>query len=280
MKKYEKRALKKSKPKHNDQPTPQKQLQQQQPAPPVFVTSEERRKQQQSAPPVNALPPQNRNCYASALPLQNPSFTPQYPSYPPQYQWGYPPPNYGYPSPNPAQWGWQQNGYSLGHVYPTVSYPQGQHLPHFHQPVMTHPPTRQQHELKCTKMTSPVPSRCHDTDVDLPAFSHLANFPLARQHNNCVMCNTSEFKIPKCNKGICNSCDSTIWVVNASGLHIKWCKGCKNFQNLVDFGEKVCFCITSLLLRMNVVVCFNASKCLDLLSLLIRVEPLSANVVA
>jgi len=30
----------------------------------------------------------------------------------------------------------------------------------------------------------------------------------------------------------------TVWVINASGLQIKWCKGCKNFRPWAAFGEK------------------------------------------
>eukprot|EP00590_Aulacoseira_subarctica_P002167 CAMPEP_0172414232 /NCGR_PEP_ID=MMETSP1064-20121228/913_1 /TAXON_ID=202472 /ORGANISM="Aulacoseira subarctica , Strain CCAP 1002/5" /LENGTH=598 /DNA_ID=CAMNT_0013150805 /DNA_START=32 /DNA_END=1828 /DNA_ORIENTATION=- len=44
--------------------------------------------------------------------------------------------------------------------------------------------------------------------------------------------------IPRQNKGICTKCDVTVWVINASGLQIKWCKGCKNFRPWAAFGEK------------------------------------------
>lgn len=54
------------------------------------------------------------------------------------------------------------------------------------------------------------------------------------------MCGSSEFNIPKQNKGVCNNCDVAIWVVNPSGMNIKWCKGCKNFKKWVMFGVKVC----------------------------------------
>lgn len=97
--------------------------------------------------------------------------------------------------------------------------------------------------VPCMKMTPPLPPRCeHDNapGVELPAFCQLVNFPTARYYGNCVMCDESEFSIPKQNKGVCNNCDVAIWVVNPSGMNIKWCKGCKNFRKWIDFGVKVC----------------------------------------
>lgn len=44
--------------------------------------------------------------------------------------------------------------------------------------------------------------------------------------------------IPRQNKGLCTSCDVTVWVVTSSGLEIKWCKGCKNFRPWAAFGDK------------------------------------------
>lgn len=44
--------------------------------------------------------------------------------------------------------------------------------------------------------------------------------------------------IPTQNKGLCTSCDVTVWVVCGTKLQIKWCKGCKNFRNWAAFGEK------------------------------------------
>ena len=97
--------------------------------------------------------------------------------------------------------------------------------------------------VPCMKMTPPLPPRCeHDTTpgMEIPAFSQLVNFPTARYYNKCVMCDSSEFNIPKQNKGVCNNCDVAIWVVNPSGMNIKYCKGCKNFKKWVKFGVKVC----------------------------------------
>jgi Zn-finger nucleic acid-binding protein len=95
--------------------------------------------------------------------------------------------------------------------------------------------------VPCMKMTPPLPPRCevdNAPDVELPAFCQLVNFPTGRYYGNCVMCDESEFSIPKQNKGVCNNCDVAIWVVNPSGMTIKWCKGCKNFRKWVDFGMK------------------------------------------
>lgn len=95
--------------------------------------------------------------------------------------------------------------------------------------------------VPCMKMTPPLPPRCevdNAPSVELPAFCQLVNFPTARYYGNCVMCDESEFSIPKQNKGVCNNCDVAIWVVNPSGMNIKWCKGCKNFRKWIDFGVK------------------------------------------
>ncbi|KAL3770978.1 hypothetical protein ACHAW5_000380 [Stephanodiscus triporus] len=97
--------------------------------------------------------------------------------------------------------------------------------------------------VPCMKMTPPLPPRCevdNAPDVELPAFCQLVNFPTARYYGTCVMCDESEFAIPKQNKGVCNNCDVAIWVLNPSGINIKWCKGCKNFRKWIDFGMKVC----------------------------------------
>mmetsp|Transcript_14996 Transcript_14996/g.32632 ORF Transcript_14996/g.32632 Transcript_14996/m.32632 type:complete len:1011 (-) Transcript_14996:176-3208(-) len=45
-------------------------------------------------------------------------------------------------------------------------------------------------------------------------------------------------QIPTQNKGLCTLCDVNVWVVVASGLEIKWCKGCKNFRPWAAFGDK------------------------------------------
>ena len=97
--------------------------------------------------------------------------------------------------------------------------------------------------LPMIKMTPPLPPYCqHDTvpDMEVPHFSQLVNFPTARYEGRCVMCNSSEFNIPKQNKGVCNNCDVAIWVHNPSGMNLKWCKGSKNFKKWIDFGVKVC----------------------------------------
>ncbi len=96
--------------------------------------------------------------------------------------------------------------------------------------------------IPCVKMTPPLPPRCEgdpNPTADVPAFCQLVNFPTARYFGNCVMCDESDFSIPKQNKGVCNNCDVAIWVINPGGMQIKWCKGCKNFRKWIDFGVKV-----------------------------------------
>ena len=221
----------------------------------------------------SVLPPQNQY-----YPPQQYQYGYNYYGYPPN-QYSYPPqPIYGYPphQHNPPQYyGYPPNQYypplpnQYGYGYPQPPYSHPHHLLQVNRPVpvITHPPTQSalnqsnsskkpkkkaepQHNpshttpVPCTKMPSPIPSRCPlddttATDVALPDISHLVNFPLARQHNKCAMCNTFEFNIPKNNKGICNGCDVAIWVVSPNGIYIKWCKGCKNFQKWTDFGDKV-----------------------------------------
>lgn len=44
--------------------------------------------------------------------------------------------------------------------------------------------------------------------------------------------------IPSQNKGLCTLCDVNVWIVAATGLEIKWCKGCKNFRPWASFGDK------------------------------------------
>mmetsp|Transcript_14738 Transcript_14738/g.32562 ORF Transcript_14738/g.32562 Transcript_14738/m.32562 type:complete len:170 (-) Transcript_14738:263-772(-) len=44
--------------------------------------------------------------------------------------------------------------------------------------------------------------------------------------------------IPTQNKGLCTVCDVNVWVVTATRLEIKWCKGCKNFRPWAAFGDK------------------------------------------
>lgn len=120
--------------------------------------------------------------------------------------------------------------------------------------------------VPCMKMTPPLPPRCeidNAPNIELPAFCQLVNFPTARYYGNCVMCDEAEFPIPKQNKGVCNNCDVAIWVVNPSGMNIKWCKGCKNFRKWVDFGVKVCigliFVILSACFCISIIIISNQS---------------------
>ena len=56
----------------------------------------------------------------------------------------------------------------------------------------------------------------------------------------CVMCgrHNKAVTLPSQNKNVCTACDVTVWVHSASGLQIKWCKGCKNFKTWASFGSK------------------------------------------
>jgi hypothetical protein len=49
---------------------------------------------------------------------------------------------------------------------------------------------------------------------------------------------SSYANIPTQNKGLCTICDVNVWIVTATGLEIKWCKGCKNFRPWAAFGDK------------------------------------------
>ena len=49
---------------------------------------------------------------------------------------------------------------------------------------------------------------------------------------------TNTIIIPRQNKGLCTSCDVTVWVYHQGNFEIKWCKGCKNFKPWAAFGEK------------------------------------------
>jgi len=125
---------------------------------------------------------------------------------------------------------------------------------------------------KCTPLPPPMPTHFRGDfekaqSTRIPDFSFLSNFPpsnmvsLPRGTKCCVMCGverssnigksskTKSMKgllssskdavvIPNQNKGLCTLCDVKIWVVKESGLQIKWCKGCKNFQSWATFGEK------------------------------------------
>jgi len=114
----------------------------------------------------------------------------------------------------------------------------------------------------------------NEATVSLPAFAELVNFPEhlpekgspSRKSNGkstppkqpsekpCVMCGVTcifagttpsrlhaqmkQSIIPKQNKGLCNSCDGKTWIFSELNAPIKWCKGCKNFRSLRNFGDK------------------------------------------
>lgn len=56
--------------------------------------------------------------------------------------------------------------------------------------------------------------------------------------SSAVTYGSSYANIPTQNKGLCTVCDVNVWIVTASGLEIKWCKGCKNFRPWAAFGDK------------------------------------------
>lgn len=129
---------------------------------------------------------------------------------------------------------------------------------------------------RCVAMEQPLPTKYQgdieaDKDEVAPEFTSLVNFPghvslkqpvsLPEGMRCCVMCGKacrctsakvkkSENKIeqscsasdipiiPTQNKGLCTACDINVWIVQSSGLQIKWCKGCKNFRPWAAFGEK------------------------------------------
>ena len=99
--------------------------------------------------------------------------------------------------------------------------------------------------------------------LPLPHFKAVMNYsPLPgnsslveKGQQRCTMCGHSRLFaqkpadgvspfIPKQNKGVCTACDVKVWIMPSkhgngrSGLHVKWCKGCKNFQHWASFGEK------------------------------------------
>lgn len=129
---------------------------------------------------------------------------------------------------------------------------------------------------KCTPLPPPIPSKFQG-DMEkysytvVPEFCTLVNFPSSTARQSmlpdgmkcCVMCGQKRFlsspktsknrakafqsrseqvshlpMIPAQNKGLCTYCDVNVWVVKESGLQIKWCKGCKNFQPWAHFGSK------------------------------------------
>jgi len=96
--------------------------------------------------------------------------------------------------------------------------------------------------LPMMKLRPPVPPRQDGADdplgAELPMFCQLVNFPALKYCDKCVMCGSDEVNVPKQNKGVCNNCDTAIWVHNPTGLLLKWCKGAKNFRKWSEFGSK------------------------------------------
>ena len=91
--------------------------------------------------------------------------------------------------------------------------------------------------------------------TQVPELERIVNYPSnytyrhrkAGEDRRCVMCgkycSTTRRRgqaviIPNQNKGVCTACDTTVWIHAASGLQIKWCKGCKTFKTWAKFGHK------------------------------------------
>lgn len=108
---------------------------------------------------------------------------------------------------------------------------------------------------KVSSTVSNAPPLCDLVDDQLP-YASLINFPRAKRGEplRCVMCgrlskqreagryNSAHLDlvvIPCQNKAVCRDCDRAIWRHNASSSHVKWCKGCKRFESLVHFSEKL-----------------------------------------
>lgn len=115
------------------------------------------------------------------------------------------------------------------------------------QSVAPQPPPLADFELPEIPTTGPhcikIDPRLHprfegDDKAHLPDFRSFVNYPQCRYLGDCVMCGGSESPVPSQNKGICKSCDSSVWIVRLTGMQVKWCKGCKNFRKWVDFGVK------------------------------------------
>lgn len=76
-------------------------------------------------------------------------------------------------------------------------------------------------------------------------YCDVINFERSSNKENrcCVLCGEKEDEkhgclIPKQNKGVCRSCDSTYWLQQELGVVIKFCKGCKLFFSLIEFDGK------------------------------------------
>lgn len=72
-------------------------------------------------------------------------------------------------------------------------------------------------------------------------YNDIINFKRAlnpRNGHHCVMCGDKHAIIPSQNKDVCKTCDTGFWVVKATQIVVKFCKGCKNFQRLFDFRDK------------------------------------------
>jgi len=82
----------------------------------------------------------------------------------------------------------------------------------------------------------------HDWNSESIAYAEIINFkrssnPRGSAHH-CVMCGDKNAAIPSQNKDVCKTCDTGFWLVKATQIVVKFCKGCKNFARLWDFRDK------------------------------------------
>ena len=82
----------------------------------------------------------------------------------------------------------------------------------------------------------------HDWNSESIAYAEIINFkrssnPRGCAHH-CVMCGDKNAAIPSQNKDVCKTCDTGFWLVKATQIVVKFCKGCKNFARLWDFRDK------------------------------------------
>ena len=105
-------------------------------------------------------------------------------------------------------------------------------------PMAVHPPS------SSSMSTKPLGDKS-DNNTSNNSNNNNTSTPM-KQHNTDSSANNTprpnpylpKANIPTQNKGLCTICDVNVWVVVATGLQIKWCKGCKNFKAWAAFGEK------------------------------------------
>mmetsp|Transcript_3930 Transcript_3930/g.6015 ORF Transcript_3930/g.6015 Transcript_3930/m.6015 type:complete len:282 (-) Transcript_3930:491-1336(-) len=96
-----------------------------------------------------------------------------------------------------------------------------------------------------------------------PAYTQIINHPRQSKKKDvssrrCVMCGRISIQkhqqqhlhphdsidplhavIPMQNKDVCRECDRASWIHHSTGMVIKWCKGCKRFENILKFQGSI-----------------------------------------